>query len=121
MACLHAIIYINQLDDSEYLVVVEGSVKGLSPIPLYMYAGNILGDLFVKSEKKGMSNLCRSLEELKKSGHGVLIYRNIRYPGNDSLQIKQTGTTGEIWDEVIIQKILKDIHVADVVVKDSVS
>lgn len=100
------VIYTNRLDDSEYIVIVEGTGNGYSPIPVYMDSGHTLGEVFV-------ANI---LEELKINGRGVFVYRK-----KSSIKNMDSKTTEKEWDNIVVEQILKDIGVTNSIIMTNVS
>jgi 3,4-dihydroxy 2-butanone 4-phosphate synthase/GTP cyclohydrolase II len=105
------IIYTNQIDESEYIVMIEESRNRLSLLPVYIDSGYSIGEAF-EAER---------LEWIAKNGMCALIYRKINNSKDKICEKKNSISVENEWDDIVVDQILKDINITNSVIMNNVS
>ncbi|MFB4164990.1 3,4-dihydroxy-2-butanone-4-phosphate synthase [Alteribacillus sp. JSM 102045] len=103
--------YLNQIDDSELIVMVGNSKKkNILPLPVYIDSGYSIGEALEP----------KKLEKITQDGTSVLIYRKLSNPKGQNVENRNMFMI-EGWEKIIVEQILKDINITNSVVITNVA
>ncbi len=107
---LTSIIYTNQLDDTEIIVIMKEKENKILPLPVYVDSGFSISEAFE----------AKNLEKITIDEPGILIYTKLnmskaaKRESRNPLQIKEST-------EIYVEQILKDINITDSVIITNVA